>query len=461
MDSLGNIQWVDGIEPTGCILGDNLSVDVISDSTFIIASTCYYISFKYDILLAKVHRNGQIIWIKSFGNPEFREYSESVNHTKDGGVIVAGTKVVNGTNAAQIFLAKTDSVGVVEWSKSFDRKDMDHAFDVIEVEDNFFTVGVSGRYSIDSSFGLLLKTNNSGSTVWARGYSEPLNTVTSLISVGNSFLLAGGSTFPESSSSSPEGDLILLNTDSLGNPIWSKQFHFDGHAFAVKIVKSIDNGYIILGFLGNYSPTLNNSQCFILKTDNLGNLQWCKAYGKPSRGHKGGYLEQNLNGDITCMVKYYTSAEVVLAFKTDNNGVGTGVCETPLFPTVLSPSISSINLHLTEYVNNDTSIPVSYIAFVDSFVSVDSCNISPVSIAKTPSLSVKLFPNPSNGVIHIESPVNNFDLEVTNMFGVKVYRETFAQSSVTLNMTLYSKGVYFCSLKKNSTVFYMSKFALY
>jgi len=77
---------------------------------------------------------------------------------------------------------------------------------------------------------------------------------------------------------------MLVKMDQNGNPIWRKSYGsiVEGGG---SILKNHENNLIIGGITGSFSPPLNNSKWYIIKTDTSGNLIWEKAFGHNSRSN--------------------------------------------------------------------------------------------------------------------------------------------------------------------------------
>lgn len=464
LDSFGNAVWTRGIEPMGCHMGDYLEMDTLSDSTVVLASNCYYTAFIDDVFLMKANRWGDALWAKSIGHPLFYEEVHCVKHTQDGGIIVVGEKWKNSLHAAKVYVLKTDSVGEVEWSRGFDRSDIDNGYDVLEADDGFVIAGSTRTEGVDASLGLLFKTDKSGNLLWQRGYGQPLSAVLSFIRDGDWYVLAGDSE-PQFGGSDISGDVILVKTDINGNAIWTKRYNLGDKAYATKVIKANDGGYLLSGPFGQTSgdgQPYKDTHFFFLKTDVWGNVEWCKLYGGESHAYFGGHLQQKLNGNILAMTHYYTNSELLLLFETDSSGVGSGICETTIMPTEFSIMVADSIVALTDTTYDDMAVPVSFIAITDSFVSEDSCNKSPgvMALKNVATISSRLFPNPSAGIINIESAIGDYRVEIMDILGRCVYSGNTVNGKMIIDISLSPHGFYMCSLIANNAVMWREKFVL-
>ena len=273
-DDFGNILSAKNINTTNIELDGGLLIDTISRSTLIVSGTYYDITspipHEYNIYLSKITNAGQPVWVKTIGSTQNREYAHKVKHTKDGGFIIVGEKWIGPVNPGRVYIVKTDSNAVIQWAEGFDRAMMDAAFDVFETENGFVIAGATDSLGTIGSFGLLIKTNKSGHIMWIKGYGAPFSFATSIIRDNNFFLLAGGLGHREylggvgASFDFNDNHVVLLKTDSMGNPVWAKLYQFDDGAYASKIIKTIDGGYLLEGIVGHLLSASDFSP-FLLK----------------------------------------------------------------------------------------------------------------------------------------------------------------------------------------------------
>ena len=83
-----------------------------------------------------------------------------------------------------------------------------------------------------------------------------------------------------------KGDFWLVRTDTLGAILWSKTYGGSEIEHEKKILKCFDGGFALFGFTdsndGNVSGNHGIADYWIIKVDSLGNLLWQKAFGGTS-----------------------------------------------------------------------------------------------------------------------------------------------------------------------------------
>jgi hypothetical protein len=192
-----------------------------------------------------------IQWQKSFGGIGTDE-GKDVIQTKDHGFLFIGNSesndgdinadhhgaagTLNSFGIYDIWLAKTDSIGNMQWSKSYGGSDSEIAVAVKETGDGGYII-LGNTKSIDGDV-----SNNHGLV-----------------------------------------DLWILKIDHIGNLIWEKSFGGTNLEFAGGIVQTTDSGFVIVGSStsidGDLTSSYGSSDYWVLKIDQQGNLLWQKNLG--------------------------------------------------------------------------------------------------------------------------------------------------------------------------------------
>ena len=87
-------------------------------------------------------------------------------------------------------------------------------------------------------------------------------------------LIAGAS---NSFSTGGDEDLLMLKTDSLGNLQWAKVYGGAASDMATDVRETSDGGLIVVGWTQSFGAA--GYDFWVLKTDNMGNVQWQNRYG--------------------------------------------------------------------------------------------------------------------------------------------------------------------------------------
>lgn len=257
--------------------------------------------------------SGTTTFQKMFGGSNIQE-ATSAQQTSDGGYIVAGSSNstdINGvTNNGgyDAYVIKLDSNGNVVWQNMYGGSGSDSANCIQQTSDGGYIVAGTSN-SADFAGGVLpnstgayvIKLDSKGNIVWQRIY-EGLLDATSSTSANSirqtrdgGYIVAGGIVV----SDGHEIDVYVMKLDNLGNVEWQNNY---GGAIAGYTADSIqqtsDGGYIVAG-VG-----------VAIKLDNLGNVEWQNGQGSNSiqQTSDGGYI---VAGDPNVVNKLDSSGKVV------------------------------------------------------------------------------------------------------------------------------------------------------
>src|ERR1700741_2555487 len=189
-----------------------------------------------------------IEWQRALGGSKADNAYSSIQ-TLDGGYLTIGEARSNDgdvtghhgvtTDTVDVWLVKTDAMGVIQWQKSYGGTMWDYSSSVIQTND--------GGYAF----------------------------VASTFSRNGDITLNHGS-----------GDAWLVKLDVSGNIQWQKTYGGTGMDQARSFKQTSDNGYVILSIStstnGDVSGNHGQSDLWVLKVDNAGTPQWQRCLGGSS-----------------------------------------------------------------------------------------------------------------------------------------------------------------------------------
>jgi hypothetical protein len=246
--------------------------------------------------MIKMDANGDSLWTRLIGNTIDAGFY-FVQQTSDGGYILAGslrTSVESGWNG---WLVKTDSLGQVQWERSYGGPDVEDFISVAIASDGgYLAAGETGSYGAGSYDGWILKTNANGDSLWSRTYGTALTEgfYTAPRTTDNGYLLTG---YRDSLWTVGTNDWMIVKTDLLGNPIWTKYY---GNPNAEDVpwqgTEIPGNGYIVAGYF-EY-PDSNGIDMVGLRLNANGDSLWSARFSGPGVDYgwfvtltpDGGYL---------------------------------------------------------------------------------------------------------------------------------------------------------------------------
>ena len=352
-DSVGNLEWNRTYGGTE----DDVARSLVAtpDGGYAVAgvwntSTDYWLDhyFGGDIWLVKTDKLGNLQWNKTYGGADFA-VARSLIVTSDGGYALAGSTGELLSGVRDFWLFKTDAAGNAEWNQTYGRGSWNEAFySLVATSDGGYALAGVRRDDF-----WLVKTDSVGNAEWNRTYGgADAEEAYSLIPTSDGgYALAGFKGIPHLSA-----DFWLVKTDSYGNEQWNRTYGGAGEDFAYSLVATSDGGYALAGYW-NYYYTLGildmglplHGDCYLVKTDQLGNMEWNRTYGgatvldgayslleTPDRGFAlAGYCDYSIGFKIEGSVR---TGDIWL-IKTDELGV---VPELPAW--MMLPSLMILTL---------------------------------------------------------------------------------------------------------------------
>jgi len=187
----------------------------------------------------KIDSYGDSLWARNYSDSGWGT-GNFVEQTFDGGFIVAGSSR----------LIKTDSMGFVEWAKSY----INGIGCVYQTEDSGYIAAGDGH---------LLKTNADGDSLWAKGYGGSAKFCQQTSDGG--YIVTGGK----------DNDVYLVKTDSMGDSVWARKYGGSNSDIGNSVKETSDKGYIITGKYGKDGST---SSIYLIRVDSLGDTLWTRKF---------------------------------------------------------------------------------------------------------------------------------------------------------------------------------------
>jgi len=254
------------------------SVVQTSDGGYAIAGCTYSFGVgERDFWLVKTDSVGNMQWSKTYGGV-YDDVAQSVVQTFDGGYAIAGSTVTDFLAPTDLWLVKTDSAGNMQWSLTYGGVNDDYAYSVVQTSDGGYAVAGStefyppgGPYDFDF---WLVKTDPVGK-YWSQTYGGASNDYAySVVQTSDGGYTLAGSTY---SFGAGQSDFWLVKTDSAGNMLWNRTYGGTNDDGAYSVVQTFDDGYAIAGSTESYGA--GSADFYLVKTDSSGNEQWNKTYG--------------------------------------------------------------------------------------------------------------------------------------------------------------------------------------
>jgi hypothetical protein len=255
-DSNGNMLWQKTYGGPDRDAGHSV-LQTNDGGYIIIGDTRSYGAGGSDVYLIKTDSNGNMIWQKTYGGTEWDE-GYSLAQTNDGGYIVVGYTKSYGAGDDDVYLIKTDTNGNLLWQKTYGGPDWDVGFSLALTSDGGYII--TGERHPSSAYYLgdvyLIKTDSNGNMLWQKTYGGPLDDFgVSVAQTGDGgYIIAGEKKESYGATKSYAGnyDVYLIKTDSNGNMLWQKTYGGPDFDNSCSVLQTIDGGYIIAGYTESY-----------------------------------------------------------------------------------------------------------------------------------------------------------------------------------------------------------------
>jgi hypothetical protein len=244
------------------------------DDGFVMAGSTS--SFGYgnsDVYILKVDAEGMYRWSNVFGGINV-DRGMDIKQTPDSGYVIVGYTNSFNNGDYDVFLIKTDSLGQLQWQKTYGGNDWDFGYSVALTDDGgFVIVGETYSYGKGSSDVYVIKTNGLGDTLWTKTYGSEQEDVAKSVYInhlGN--IVICGFTQKETKNA-----LVLEISDS-GEIVLEKIYESEHTQVLNSIVEKIDlTGYAALGY--QIEKNSENIDYYFINTDENGAIIHEHLYG--------------------------------------------------------------------------------------------------------------------------------------------------------------------------------------
>jgi hypothetical protein len=128
-----------------------------------------------DVWMIKTDSDGTKEWDRKHGGAQ-GDWANSIRQTSDGGYIIAGATLSYGAGSQDVWLIKTDSVGIRDWDETFGGTSGDRGEEVQETSDGgYIVVGVTSSFGAGMEDAYLIRTDGSGAVLWTKTIGGALN----------------------------------------------------------------------------------------------------------------------------------------------------------------------------------------------------------------------------------------------------------------------------------------------
>jgi len=254
-----------------------------------IGSTTSFGLGKSDILVLKIDSMGNLQWSKTFGGPA-DDFGHSIDKTPDGNYVIVGHSLTFSKEYTDICLYgldRSDYSNMVRCTKDGGLIIVGEAINLINHEKN--------------SDILLLRLDAEGTMMWSKIYGgNNTDYGYSVQETKDGGFIIGGET---NSYGAGEFDLYFLKLNKDGVVEFSKTFGDKKSDYGRFAIQTEDGGYIMGGNTSNFGAA--DLDLFLVKMDARGQVEWTKTFG----GGETDYLLsiKNVDSDKFAITGYTNS----------------------------------------------------------------------------------------------------------------------------------------------------------
>jgi hypothetical protein len=265
LDTGGLLQWSKTI---GEFENDGAnSIVQTSDGGYAVAGYSFSFGIKGPRLyIVKFDASGALKWNRSVGGTAGAG-ARSIAQTTDGGFVAAGwTNSFGGGVNNNMYIVKLDSSGTHQWSQTIGGAENDQVNSIIQTSDGgFAAAGYTASFGAGNSDMYIAKLDSSGMLQWSRTIGgTDYDIATSIIQTTDGGFAVAGYT-----GAFAAYDYCIVKLNSSGTLQWSKAIGGSGDDGAYSIFQTTDGGFAVAGYTNSFGT--GSGDFYIVKLDSSGN----------------------------------------------------------------------------------------------------------------------------------------------------------------------------------------------
>ncbi len=229
----------------------------------------------YDVYIARIQSPDSLSWTRTIGGTDY-DYGYAIVQTTDGGYAFTGYTWSFGQGTRDVYVAKLDSTGNVQWTQTIGGPNHDWGLAIVETHDHGLAIaGITNSFGQGGYDLYLIKLDSAGNLQWTRTIGGTnYEWGFALIQTADLGFVIAGRTLSFGQGS---WDVYVVKVDSAGNLQWTRTIGGSGNDQARSIVQTYDGGYALAGYTTSFGQ--GNNDIYVIKLDSAGNLQWTKTIG--------------------------------------------------------------------------------------------------------------------------------------------------------------------------------------
>lgn len=348
--------------------------------------------------LMKINRiTGDLIWAKNYTSfaSTYSFIWASLKRTLDNNLALLLQTYPSDSTAEDLSLIKLDTSGSLIWAKTMGTAATDIPLDFETTSDSGFIIAATGQSDTNTSL-MLLKADDTGNVLWTKTFKDTFQLSGRVVhqTNDNGYIVGGGMSLL----SAPQYGALLMKTDSIGTPLWTRSF-------------------------------LDKDNITSLSQTSDGGFVFCGPWNAPNG--RGLYFTRTDASGSSCIPSILSQSSVDTPF---------------IFQSILQ-----------DFTANNMQLSLSSMTFaqIDTGGSITGCGGLEVKpITDNEDYRLKIYPNPSAGKFEInftsQKRPGMISIKVTNVIGTEVMTEDVKEAEGTfrkeIDLSSVQKGIYFITL---------------
>lgn len=205
-----------------------------------------------------------VLWTRTFGSAE-KESASDIVATRDGGLVVIGSKQSTITGEGNVWLVRISQTGALMWDRTYPGNEVTYGGGIVQTSDDGFAF-----FSANGAELRLTRVDSDGNENWTRKYGEARG-VGGIVGTNDGGFALGLSV----AITANDDNFWLLRTDASGSKLWDRNFGDKYEQHGEAIVQTSDGGFALGG--RTFSHTMGDG--WLVRTDEQGNALWEHEYG--------------------------------------------------------------------------------------------------------------------------------------------------------------------------------------
>lgn len=437
-----------------------------------------------DFWVVKLFANGTIEWEKNYGG-SYHDFSSEIIQSTDGGyVVVGGTgstdgDVENNPGGSHGWVLKLNNQGEIEWQKVYGDNIISSMASVQQTIDGGYIIGGSIRNFVEpgevnyGANGWVIKTDENGNIEWEKSLGGTgQETINCIRQTSDGGYIAAGKTSSTDGGLSSNGsdDYWIVKLDASGDIEWQKSMGGSLYDRATSVAQAKDGGYIVAGYAfsedGDVSINYGNIDCWVIKLDAHGELQWERNYGGSDFDTAAEIQTTDDGGYLMFGTTISNDLDV-----NSNNGAPSSYWLVKLnsdgdiqWEKTYGGSCCWSNPHSFDQTSDGGVVLAGYFSSFDEQIVINHGGTDYLIIKLLPNrgrseedaesyissvrdaqefASPYIFPNPVNTTLNIEGLYPAVEIIITNVMGEVLYKSMALSNSETIDVSRFPAGVYF------------------